>query len=189
MLTENRKKKIITVLSKRQPNLTIVLENIWDPHNVSAILRTCDAVGVGEVYLIYNKAKFPRLGKKSSASALKWMKINKFTTVKDCYRALKKKGFKIYATHMGERAKDLYKLKLTGKVALVLGNEHEGLSAEAYKRADVNFLIPMVGMVQSLNVSVSAAICLYEAMRQKIKAGDYTRNIFDKKIFREWSHK
>lgn len=172
-MTGNRLRKIRAVLGRRQPDLTVVLENIHDPHNVSAILRSADAVGVTGVYLIYNEEEFPRLGKKSSASATKWMARQKFRSVSECYDALHRKGFTICATHLAKRSVSLYDLDLTKNVALVFGNEHRGVSGEAAEQADLNFQIPMMGMIQSLNVSVACAVALYEALRRRHRAGFY----------------
>lgn len=193
IVTEKRKNKIENVLKHRQPDLTVVMENIHDPHNVSAILRSADAVGVKEVQLIYTVEKFPRLGKKSSASAIKWVDTRSFSSVKDCYDRLHAEGFKIFATHLGKNSKSLYDLSLTKKVALVFGNEHHGVSDEAAELADGNFQIPMVGMIQSLNVSVACAVTLYEAMRQRLVKGSYNKPKYKKqeleKLFDEWSRK
>jgi tRNA (guanosine-2'-O-)-methyltransferase len=174
--TKRRTNKIKSVLLARQDSLKIVLENIHDPHNVSAIFRTCDAAGIPKVNLLYNTEPFPKIGKKSSASAFKWVEKEKFKNVEKCYVALKEDGFKIYASHISDDAKNLYDLDLTEKVAIVLGNEHRGISEEAANLADVRFVIPMYGMVQSLNVSVSAAITIYEALRQRRKNGMYSAN-------------
>jgi tRNA (guanosine-2'-O-)-methyltransferase len=183
MITEQRANKIKSVYSKRQKDLVVVLENVWDPHNVSAVLRSCDSVGVDSVYLIYPDGKFPKLADSSSASAFKWINIKKYTEVTECYKDLKKNKFKIYTTHLGEGVKsvELYKMDLTKKVALVFGNEHAGLTEEALKKSDGNFWIPMVGMVQSLNISVSVAVTVYEAMRQRIMAGKYDKSQYSKK--------
>jgi tRNA (guanosine-2'-O-)-methyltransferase len=172
--TERRTNKIKSVLLARQDSLKIVLENIHDPHNVSAIFRTCDAAGIPKVTLLYNTEPFPKIGKKSSASAFKWVEKEKFKSVEKCYKALKKEGFKIYASHIFDDAKILYDLDLTEKVAIILGNEHRGISDDAVKFADERFVIPMYGMVQSLNVSVSAAIIIYEALRQRREKGMYS---------------
>ncbi len=192
-MTEKREKKIKSVLMKRQPDLTLVIENIHDPHNVSAMLRSADAVGVKEVQLVYTVEKFPRLGKKSSASATKWVERRKFGTIKECYDQLHKEGFKIYATHLGKDSKSLYSMNLTRKIALVFGNEHHGVSDEAAELADGNFQIPMVGMIQSLNVSVACAVTLYEAMRQRVVKGAYNKSKYRsrdlKKFFNEWCKK
>jgi len=170
--SERRRERIMRVLERRQPDLTVVIENIHDPHNVSAILRSCDAVGVMRVELLYTVEKFPRIGRKSSSSANKWLERRKSTSVDVCYETLRAEGFKIYATHLDSKAVSLYDLDLTERVALVFGNEHRGVSDEAARKADANFQIPMVGMIQSLNVSVAAAVSLYEALRQRTRKHD-----------------
>ncbi len=176
--TEKRKQKIISVANARQKSLRIVLENIHDPHNVSAIFRTCDAVGISRISLVYTLEKFPKIGKKSSASAFKWVEKDKFKTIPLCYESLHNEGFEIYASSICEDAIPLYELDLTKKIAIVLGNEHRGVSDEAANLADKKFLIPMVGMVQSLNVSVATAVILYEAFRQRNKKGMYGKTEF-----------
>lgn len=171
--TEKRKNKITSAVKARQKSLKVVIENVHDPHNVSAIFRTCDAVGVPSVSLVYNIDKFPKIGKKSSASAFKWVEKEKYKSIKECYDNLRAKGFKIYASAITADAVSLYDLDLTKKTAVVLGNEHRGVSDEAAEFADKKFLIPMQGMVQSLNVSVAAAVILYEVYRQRAKKGLY----------------
>ncbi len=171
--SERRIERIKRVLSQRQPDVTVVMENIHDPHNVSAVLRSCDAVGVMEAQLLYNLEKFPKIGKKSSSSANKWLTWNKYTTVDECYSALRTRGFRIFATHLEGEAVSLYDLDLTQKVALIFGNEHRGVSEEAATKADGNFVIPMVGMIQSLNISVACAVSLYEALRQRRARGHF----------------
>lgn len=191
--TEKRLEKITKVLSSRQHSLTLVLENIHDPHNVSAIFRTCDAVGIPKVNLVYNVESFPRIGKKTSASAFKWVEKEKYKSLFDCYNDLRKNGFKIYASSLTDNSKNLYDLDLTQKVAIVLGNEHRGVSEDAVNFADESFMIPQFGMVQSLNVSVAAAIIVYEAMRQRIKKGMYDKSDLEKsvleKMIDDWCRK
>ena len=183
----------MATLVKRQPDLTIVMENIHDPHNVSAILRSADAVGVLEVQLVYVNEKFPRLGKKSSASANKWLSRRPFTSIQDCYDRLHEEGFTICATHLGKTSRSLYDLDLTKNVALVFGNEHRGVSDDADRLADASFQIPMNGMIQSLNVSVACAVSLYEAFRQRMLAGLYSEpHLSSKKLqelFDAWTKK
>ena len=174
--TKKRAEKIKWVLMKRQPSLHVVFENIHDPHNVSAIFRTCDAAGIPKVSLVYNLEKFPKIGKKSSASAYKWIEKEKYKSVEDCYNHLRKEKFKIYASSLNSDSKNLYELDFTKKSVIVFGNEHRGLSKEAEELADERFFIPMFGMVQSLNVSVSAAITIYEIVRQRIKKGLYEKS-------------
>jgi tRNA (guanosine-2'-O-)-methyltransferase len=171
----------------------VVLENIHDPHNVSAIFRTCDAVGIPKVSLLYYLEKFPKIGKKSSASARKWVETEKFSNVNECYDSLKQEGYSIYASSISVDAIDLYKLDFKSKIAVVLGNEHRGVSDEALILADKKFKIPMYGMVQSLNVSVAAAIVLYEALRQRQKKGLYNQSELDQQqqelLIQSWAKK
>ncbi|MCL5031501.1 MAG: RNA methyltransferase [Bacteroidetes bacterium] len=183
--SEKRTQKIISVVSSRQKSLRVVLENIHDPHNVSAIFRTCDAVGVQKVSLLYYIEKFPKIGRKSSASAFKWVEKDKYKDVKTCYDDLKAEGFSIYASTLDENAVSFYELDLTKKVAIVLGNEHRGISEDAANLADKKFFIPMLGMVQSLNVSVAAAVILYEALRQRRDKGMYNKSEYSKEELEE----
>jgi tRNA (guanosine-2'-O-)-methyltransferase len=166
-----RRERFTRVLEQRLPDLAIVLENIHDPHNVSAILRTCDAVGAMRAELLYTLEPFPKIGKKSSSSANKWIDRRKHTSVGECYAMLRSEGFRILATRLDATAVPLYDCDLTTPVALVLGNEHRGVSDEAAARADGLISIPMRGMIESLNVSVAAAVCLYEAYRQRRARG------------------
>jgi tRNA (guanosine-2'-O-)-methyltransferase len=190
-MTEKRREKFLNVIRNRQSDLTVVVEDIHDPHNVSAILRSADAVGIKEVQLLYINEVFPKLGKKSSATASKWVGRRNFKTIEECYNKLHEEGYTIYATHMGKRSKSLYNLDLTKKVALVFGNEHRGVSNEAAKLADGNFLIPMRGMIQSLNVSVACAVSLYETLRQRLKrkTNHSLSEMEQEKIFSEWMKK
>ena len=166
-----RIKRIKNVLAYRQPDLTVVLENIHDPHNVSAVFRSCDAVGVMRVELLYTCERFPAIGKRSSSSANKWLEKRKHRLVDDCYAILHSEGFVICATRLEPSSVSLYDIDLTRKVALVFGNEHRGVSNEAAQSADVCFRVPMFGMIQSLNVSVACAVSLYEALRQRLAKG------------------
>jgi tRNA (guanosine-2'-O-)-methyltransferase len=191
--TEKRTNKITSVIHARQKSLQVVIENIHDPHNVSAIFRTCDSVGVGKVSLVYNIEEFPKIGKKSSASAYKWIEKQKFKSINDCSSKLKAEGYKIIVSSIAEGSKNIYELDLTQKVALIFGNEHRGVSKEAEEIADEKFIIPMYGMVQSLNVSVAAAVVLYEALRQRKLKGMYDKSEFteeelESKI-KEWTLK
>lgn len=179
--TERRIKKIISVLSKRQKDLTLIIDNIHDPHNVSAILRSCDAFGVHKIHLYYTTEQFPELGKKSSASARKWVEREKHTDAKSMIESLTREGFRIIRTGFSEKAKSILEYDLTKPVAIILGNEHRGLSPELIELVDDELYIPMQGMVESLNVSVAAAIILYESWRQRWVKGMYDRPSFDDK--------
>lgn len=174
--TEKRLKKIEKVAIARQFSLRVVLENIHDPHNVSAIFRTCDAVGVPQVDLLYTLEKFPKISKVSSASSKKWVEQRKFESTEECSVTLKQEGFKIYGTVLADEAENIYDLDLTQKVAILMGNENRGLSEEMIRACDKLIYIPMRGMIQSLNVSVATAVILYEAQRQRALKGMYEKS-------------
>jgi tRNA (guanosine-2'-O-)-methyltransferase len=175
--TERRQQRIMTVLRYRQPDLTVVLENVHDPHNVAAVLRSCDAVGIVRVHIVYTIEEPPRepFARTTSASAAKWVDVVRHDSIASCYAALRSEGFTILATSLAPGSRDLYAVDLRQPVALVFGNEHRGVSEEAVARADGLVVIPMYGMVQSLNISVACAVMLFEAMRQRRAAGDYDR--------------
>ena len=175
-MTPERNERLNSVLSKRQLNLTVVLENVADPHNISAVMRTCDAVGIQEIYILNTVIpRHKKWGAKSSSSASKWLTIHQFTDVKTCFDALRKRYKKIYTTHLSTDAVGLHDLNLTEDVALVFGNEHSGVSDELINLADGNFIIPQVGIIKSLNISVACAVSVYEAFRQKSNAGHYNQ--------------
>jgi len=175
-MTPERIDRLNDVLSKRQFNITVVLENVADPHNISAVMRTCDAVGIQEIYILNTVIpKHKKWGTKSSSSASKWLTIHQFTDVAACFEALRKKYNKVYTTHLSSNAVGLYELNLTESVALVFGNEHGGVSEELISLADGNFIIPQVGIIKSLNISVACAVSVYEAFRQKQNAGHYNQ--------------
>ncbi len=174
-MTPEREAKIKRVLNLRQSGMVVVMENVHDPHNISAVMRTCDAVGVQDIFILNNTiSKHKRFGKKSSASALGWLTIHEYTDTAACMAAVKQLADKVYATHLGVRSHSLYELDLTQRIALVFGNEKDGVTEECLSYCDGNFIIPQVGMVQSLNISVACAITLYEAFRQRNLAGCYT---------------
>jgi tRNA (guanosine-2'-O-)-methyltransferase len=191
--TDERLSKIVSVASSRQFSLKVVMENIHDPHNVSAVFRTCDAVGIPKVTLLYTFEAFPRIGKTSSSSANKWIETEKFKDTKKCFDEIHSQGFKIYASMLNKNAVNLYDLDLTQKVALVFGNEHRGVSPDSEKLADETFYIPMRGMIQSLNVSVAAAVSLYEAQRQRALKGMYEKSELQQeeleKLIDKWCEK
>jgi tRNA (guanosine-2'-O-)-methyltransferase len=173
-MTPERSRKLETVLSKRQNDLTVVLENVFDPHNISAVMRSCDAVGVQELYVLNTKIpRHKKWGARSSSSAAKWLTIHQFDNADECIAHLRRRYDRILTTHLDGDATSLYALDLTQKLALVFGNEHAGVSEEIRNLADGNFIIPQQGMIQSLNISVACAVSLYEAYRQKNSAGHY----------------
>jgi len=171
-MTPERARRIREVAALRQHDLTVIFEHVDDPHNIAACLRSCDAVGIAEVYIISKKEKqLSKLGKKSSASAAKWITIHHYFDAKECLNEVKKKYTKIYSTLLSPSSIDLFEMNFTQPIALLFGNEHEGVSIEASSLCDGNFMIPQVGMIQSLNISVACAVTLYEAFRQRKLAG------------------
>jgi tRNA (guanosine-2'-O-)-methyltransferase len=179
---EERKLKLESVARQRQAGFIVVLEDIHDPHNAAAIMRTCDAFGVQDVWFIFNKEK-PynprRVGKSSSSSANKWLTFRKFSSAKECVAALKRLKYESVGTVLHDKAEDFTKAELTSKkLALWVGNEHAGLSPEAVQACDRLLYLPMRGFVESFNVSVMTAICIYEITRQRA-GGKYQRSARD----------
>lgn len=175
-MTPARTTKLIKVLNRRQANLTVVLENVQDPHNVSAVFRTCDAVGIQDVYVLTTKIpKHKKWGYRSSSSALKWLTVHEYDHLETCVMDLRKKFSKILTTHLSSDAVGLYDINFSESIALVFGNEHAGVTEEFRNLSDGNFIIPQMGIIQSLNISVACAVSIYEAMRQKINIGHYDK--------------
>jgi tRNA (guanosine-2'-O-)-methyltransferase len=173
-LSAERNEKVSCVLAKRQAKITIVIENVGDPHNIAAVMRTCDAVGINEIYVLNTQShKYNYFDEQTSASANKWVKVNQFQDVDECFKHLRARYKNIYSTHLSKNALNLYELNLTESIAFVFGNERKGITPQSLAYCDANFVIPQVGMISSLNISVACAITLYEAYRQKKIAGHY----------------
>lgn len=181
-ITADREQRLKSVAAMRQTDVVLVLENVHDPHNIGAVLRTCDSVGIAEVFIVYTEEQLTEqtlekgLNSKTSSGARKWIKTSLFNSVSDCIQELKKRKLKTYGTHLEEEARPIYDCDFTTPVAIVLGNEHDGLSQEFLNALDGNIYIPQVGMVQSLNISVACAVILYELFRQRNEKGNYTSN-------------
>ncbi len=184
-MTDRRRAKIEKVLSQRQKDLTLVLDNIHDPHNVSAIYRSCDAFGVHKVHLYYTDTPFPHLSEKTSASARKWVDTVRHKDKESLVTDLKNNGYQILATNCTPEAKPLRDYDLTKPTAIIMGNEHSGVSEELFALADGEIYIPMFGMIQSFNVSVAAALLLGEASRQRQLKGMYDSKTFSEEEYQE----
>jgi tRNA (guanosine-2'-O-)-methyltransferase len=166
-----REDRIKKVLANRWQDLELIIDNVDDPHNIGAILRTCDAVGVGAVHLLYPEGNPPRLKEvrgDSAASAAKWLNIKKWTSIPDCVTDIKSRNLTIYATALDPKGKPHFDFDLTKPSAIIISNETHGITKELKSHADKIIAIPMRGFVQSLNVSVAAAVVLEEAMRQRL---------------------
>ena len=193
-MTSERRNKLLAVLNRRQSNLTVVLENVFDPHNVSAVMRTCDAVGIQDMYTINTRIPpHKEWGFKSSSSARQWVTAHQFTSVQECFETLRSKYDRILTTHLGEDSISVYDIDFRGSIALIFGNETYGVSEEIRVLADGNFVIPQMGIIRSLNISVACAVSIYEAYRQKKSAGQYDRSSLPQQrrmeLFDEWGFK
>ncbi len=160
------------MVAQRTRTLTVVMEAFADPQNTSAVLRTAESFGVQEVHVVVGPQKRYDRNKKISQNADKWLEVVRWKDTASCLAALKARGFRVYATHLGEGSGSLAGLSFAEPVALVFGNEHAGVSEEAQRLADACFAIPMRGFSQSFNVSVAAAICLARAVdRREVERG------------------
>ena len=181
MATEHRKNRIYQTLINRQNDLVIVLDEVHDDHNVNAILRSAEAVGVSSIYLKY-KDKFPELGYKASASSYKWLDYHKYSDINSLVDTLRRKELIIYSTIINKNSISIYDIDWTKPSAIVMGNENKGVSDKLRRMSDKTIYIPMKGMVESLNVSVAAAVILYEASRQRMIGSQYP----NPKLTPEW---
>ncbi|HNQ81697.1 MAG: RNA methyltransferase [Acidobacteriota bacterium] len=169
--TPGRLARLRTVLGRRQTDLRIVLEEITNAHNAAAVLRTCDAAAILHVDLIQAEPAPLPFNQAITTRADKWLVLHHHPSPAACYETLKAAGFQIAAADLSPKAIPHTELDYCRPTAIVFGSEREGLSPAARDGADVRIKIPMFGMVQSLNLSVSAGIILYEAVRQRLARG------------------
>ena len=179
MINEKRVTRIDSILSRKQPFLGVFLDNVHSSQNLSAIIRSCDAVGVLEIYYTTKKNESLCIHKTITQGAHRWThryRLNDDDKVA-FLKEKKSQGFQVIVTHLEERAVSFREIDYTKPTLLVMGNEKEGVSPEVIAMADEVIIIPMQGMVQSLNVSVATALILYEAERQLENAGRYDEPI------------
>jgi tRNA (guanosine-2'-O-)-methyltransferase len=172
-MTPERYQRITEVLARRQTDLTVCVENVHKPHNVSAVVRTCDAVGIDKIHGTWTEKS--RLAAGYAKGSQQWVEVEQHHTIEDATTCFKKQGMQILVTNLSDTAVDFREIDYTKPTAIILGQEKHGATPEAIKLADQDIVIPMLGMVQSLNVSVAAAVILYEAQRQRALAGFYQR--------------
>ncbi len=172
-----RYERIRALLATRQPDLTLLLEEVHKPHNVSAVIRSADAVGVHRMHAVWEGNTEIRKG--TSLGSQIWVNMDLHKSTKIAINHLKSQGMQVLVTHLDEHAVDFRSIDYTKPTAIVLGQEKDGATAQAVAMADQSIVIPMVGMVQSLNVSVAAATILYEAQRQRELAGMYNKPVLD----------
>ncbi|MBK8620548.1 MAG: RNA methyltransferase [Saprospiraceae bacterium] len=176
-LTEERKIKLQHAAANSQLNAAVVLENVHDPHNIGAVLRSCDSVGIRDVFVLYNEesenARKLSVGLNSSSGALKWVRVHFYEDTNKCMLEVKKRYGLVAGTHLSEKSVPLYDMDLTSSIAFVFGNERDGISNKVKSFLDTNFIIPQFGMVQSLNISVACAVTVFEMARQRMLHGMY----------------
>ncbi|MAR01593.1 MAG: tRNA (guanosine(18)-2'-O)-methyltransferase TrmH [Oceanospirillaceae bacterium] len=171
-MTPERYERIRQTLDCRQPDLTVITDEVYKPHNLSAIARTCDAVGIPEIHCVWPRDRY-RLKTASTAGSAEWLEVKTHPDIVTGIQHLKDQGMNVVAAHLTDRAIDYRDYDFTQPTALLMGTEKEGVSDEASEMADEHLIIPMRGMVHSFNVSVAAAIILNEAHFQREKAGMY----------------
>ncbi|MEM8830245.1 MAG: tRNA (guanosine(18)-2'-O)-methyltransferase TrmH [Cyanobacteria bacterium P01_G01_bin.19] len=186
-----RYERLKQVLNQRQPDLTVLAEDVHKPHNLSAIIRTCDAVGIFAVHAVNRHSDTPTFSQVAQGSE-KWVNLNFHSNIRTAIAHLQQNKYKVYAAHLSDIAVDYRQIDYTQPTAILLGTERWGVTPEAAELVDGHIVIPMQGMVQSLNVSVANAVILFEAQRQRMEAGMYDRVRLDpetyNKIIFEWGY-
>ena len=186
-----RYERLKQVLDKRQPDLTVLTEDVHKPHNLSAIIRTCDAVGVFAVHAVNRHSDVPTFSQVAQGSE-KWVKLNSHADIETAIKHLQQQNHRVYAAHLSAKAIDYRQVDYTQPTTILLGTEKWGVTDKAAELVDGHIVIPMQGMVQSLNVSVANAVILFEAQRQRLEAGMYERVRLDEKTYHqvifEWGY-
>jgi tRNA (guanosine-2'-O-)-methyltransferase len=173
-MTPERLARINTMLDKRQPDLTVCMEGVHKAHNLAAVVRTCDAIGVSDVHAVW-KSEEAEVRGGSAAGSQNWLDVHSHYKTADAIAQLKAQGMQVLVTNLSDNAVDFREIDYTKPTAIILGQEKFGASDIALAHADQDIVIPMVGMVQSLNVSVACSVVLYEAQRQRAAAGMYDK--------------
>ncbi|MBV5257745.1 tRNA (guanosine(18)-2'-O)-methyltransferase TrmH [Synechococcus moorigangaii CMS01] len=193
-MLSKRYQRICQTLDRRQPDLTVLMEDVHKPHNISAIIRTCDAVGVLGVHAMNQVSDGQILDTYAQVAqgSEKWVDLQRHPDIVTAIHQLHQQNFKIYAAHLSDRAVDYRTIDYTQPTAILMGAERWGVSNTAAELVDGHIIIPMLGMVQSLNVSVAAAVILFEAQRQRLQAGFYDQarldpDLYQRKVF-EWGY-
>ncbi|MEL6440657.1 MAG: tRNA (guanosine(18)-2'-O)-methyltransferase TrmH [Cyanobacteria bacterium J06621_8] len=179
------------VLDLRQPDLTVLMEDVHKPHNLSAIIRTCDAVGVFAVHAVNRHSDTPTYSQVAQGSE-KWVKLHSHPDITTAIKSLQQQHYQVYAAHLSDDAIDYRQVDYTQPTAILLGTEKWGVTDQAANLVNGHIIIPMQGMVQSLNVSVANAVVLFEAQRQRLQAGLYDKVRLDSETYHktlfEWGY-
>lgn len=164
--------KIKRLLADRQPDLTVFMDELHKPQNLAAVMRTADAVGIGKIHAVWPKKQIRQHHHTSGGSA-RWVEVEVHQDRQQAISTLKSQGMQVLAAHLSDKAVDFREVDYTKPTAILLGQEKHGVTEDGAELADQHIIIPMMGMVQSLNVSVANAVILYEAQRQRQLAGMY----------------
>ena len=188
-MTAKRLQRVQTVLAQRQLDVTVALDQVHKMHNLSAIIRSCDATGVPTVHAVELEASL-RTFKTAAAGSQDWVKLYPYQSSNEMIQTVKAKGMTVYAAHLSDQSVDFRDIDYTKPCCILMGAEKAGVSDQAAKLADQHIIIPMLGMVESLNVSVAAATILYEIQRQRQAAGMYQQCQYNdvqlEKLVFEW---
>ncbi len=191
-MTPARYARLRAILDRRQPDLTVLMDDLRKPHNVSAVIRTCDAVGVAEIHGVSDAPSF-KTRRSSAGGTVRYVGVRLHATTGEAIAHLHGRGFRVLTAHLTPAARDFRSVDYTLPTAVLLGTEKDGVSAETEARADGSITIPILGAVESLNVSVAAAVILYEAQRQRAAAGLYDRPRLDQatcqRLLFEWGYR
>ena len=171
-MTPERLQRITATLDRRQPDLTVLTDEVYKPHNLAAIARTCDAVGIPDIHVVWPRDRY-RLRTAATAGSAEWVEAHTHANIEGAIRGFQQQGYKVVAAHLTDEAVDYREYDFTQPTVLLMGTEREGVSAIAAGLCDQHLVIPMQGMVESFNVSVAAAIMLNEAQYQRQRAGFY----------------
>jgi tRNA (guanosine-2'-O-)-methyltransferase len=190
-MTPQRFQRLRQVLDRRQPDLTVLTERVSKPHNLAAIIRTCDAVGILTAHAVVGRGGY-RTRRGISLGSERWVTVKRHNHIDTPIRDLRDSGFQILAAHFSSEARDFRDMDYSRPTAVLLGAEKTGVGDATAALADAHITIPMMGMVASFNVSVAAAIILAEAQRQRQAAGLYDRPRLDPDLHRailfRWAH-
>ncbi len=181
-MTPARYAKLRQVLDRRQPDLTVIADEVHKGRNLSAIVRTCDAVGIHQIHGVVPRKGY-RAYRGTALGSHKWVETCLHERVDEPIGQLQQQGFQVVAAHLSDTAQDFREVDYTRPTALLMGTEKEGVSRAALEQADLHVTIPMVGMVESYNVSVACAIILVEAQRQRQLAGMYEQPRIDDELY------
>lgn len=194
-IRHDREERLKTLAAQRQEGLTVVLENVHDPHNIGAVIRTCDSVGIHEIFVLLTDPRIDpskyKIGKGSSSGTNKWVKVHLFHDVDECFDVVRADYDVVLGTKIDPEANSIFDQDLIQSTALVFGNEHEGISDQVSQKVDRHVYLPQFGMARSLNISVACAICLYESCRQRMNAKLYDvkfnlHNKFHRKLYKRY---